>query len=205
MITQTTNVHFFDRLAEHRKIAAIKYPKHIEKAVRLKNRISGVFLLTGNISVIKGYVDYFKSEGLPVFIHLDKIGGLNADNEGIDFIANYVKPTGIVTTKPSLIIKAKKRGLLTVQRVFVIDSEVVENVITMMDIHKPDILEIMPARIPDVIKSLKEKISVPIVTGGLLSEEEQAYEMLAGGAMGISTSNTNVWKADLSSCKKLKV
>lgn len=192
---------FFERLYQHKKIAAVKHPKNIEKVIKLKDRISAVFLLTGNIMSVKKYVDLFKNEGIPVFLHIEKIGGISMDNEGLDFVANYVRPLGIVTTKPNLIAKARKRKLMTIQRIFMIDTEVYEHVLHILDQHQPDLIEIMPSRLPQVIRELSKKVHIPLITGGLLSEKAHAVEALEYGAVGVSTSNTDIWKADLSLCE----
>ncbi|WP_449443040.1 glycerol-3-phosphate responsive antiterminator [Ureibacillus acetophenoni] len=46
-----------------------------------------------------------QSKGLPVFIHIEKIGGLALNSEGLEFIANVVKPEGVISTKPGLLKK----------------------------------------------------------------------------------------------------
>lgn len=198
MVSRNEKAVFFERLASHRKIAAIKQPGDIEKAVKYKSRISAVFLMTGNIMSVKGYTDHFKKENLPVFIHIEKIGGLSLNNEGLDFIANYVKPLGIVTTKPGLISKARKHKLMAIQRVFMIDTEVYSHIIESAGHNGADIVEIMPSRLPHIIQSLSEKIDMPVITGGLLTEEAHAKEALDCGAAAVTTSNKGIWKADLS-------
>lgn len=188
----------FTRIAETKKIAAVKTPKHIDLVLKLREQIGSVFLLTGNINVIKHYVEVLIEAGLPTFVHIEKIKGLSNDSDGLDFIANYVRPTGIVTTKPSLIASAKKRQLLTVQRIFMIDSEILVNLPVQLERNKPDIIEIMPARIPEILAEIKTFTKdVPIITGGLLTEKEHAEAALAHGALAVSTSNRDVWKADL--------
>lgn len=67
--------------------------------------LAAAFLLMGNISNIKRYVDAIQNKGLPVFIHIEKVGGLALNNEGVEFISSIVKPVGIITTKPNLIKK----------------------------------------------------------------------------------------------------
>lgn len=189
-------LEFFERLGTHKKIAAIKTPKGLEEAIKYKDRISAVFLLMGNILTIKNYVELFQKEGLPVFVHIEKIGGLSINSEGLDFIANYIKPLGIVTTKPNVISMAKKRKLMTVQRIFMIDTEVYDYA-KQMDKAEVDLIEIMPSRLPHVIQSLSREMDTPLITGGLLTEKEHAQEALACGALAVTTSSSNVWKADL--------
>ncbi|WP_368784322.1 glycerol-3-phosphate responsive antiterminator, partial [Acinetobacter baumannii] len=65
----------------------------------------------------------YKAQGIPVFVHAERIGGMSQDKEGVAFLARCVKPDGIVTTRHSLIKQAKKQGLLTVQRFFLVDSD----------------------------------------------------------------------------------
>ncbi|MFT8312607.1 MAG: glycerol-3-phosphate responsive antiterminator [Sporolactobacillus sp.] len=196
--TQEQNV-FFERLHKFKKIASVKHPKHIDKVLTMSDRISAVFLLTGNITSVKKYVDLLRTEHIPVFIHIEKIGGISLDNEGLDFIANYVRPIGIVSTKPKLLVKAKKRELMAIQRVFMIDSDVYDYVLNSIDQYHPDLIEIMPSRLPHIIQSLSEQIKIPLITGGLLSEKAHAVEAINCGAIGVSTSSMDVWKADLSS------
>ena len=192
------------RLQQHKKIAAVKCPKAIEKALANKEDIAAVFLLMGSIMNVKRYVDLFQNEGIPVLIHAEKIGGLLLNSEGLDFIANYVKPFGIVTTKPALIKKAKERNLFVVQRVFMIDSEVYGNVLDSKQKPTPDIIEIMPATLYGVIRSYSELLDIPVITGGLLSTPEHVRASLEAGALAISTSNEALWAENFSAVELLR-
>ncbi|SFT19103.1 glycerol-3-phosphate responsive antiterminator [Paenibacillus sp. BC26] len=186
---------FLERLATNRMIASIKDPRHIETALSLNHQLSGVFLLTGHIGVIKGYVDVFKEHQLPVFLHLEKIGGLSTDNYGLDYLAKVIKPTGIISTKTNVVKTAKKMGLLTIQRFFLVDSEGLDNISKSLLLSEPDIIEVMPARIPDMFDKVRAFTSLPIITGGLLYEPEQAEACLRHGAAAISTSKPALWKS----------
>ncbi|WP_213528529.1 glycerol-3-phosphate responsive antiterminator [Paenibacillus cisolokensis] len=97
-------------------IASVKEAKHIEIALAYREKLGGVFLLTGHIGVVRNYVELYKSHRLPVFLHLEKIGGLSTDYYGLDYLAKTVKPDGIVTTKTNVVKTAKKMGLIAIQR-----------------------------------------------------------------------------------------
>ncbi|MCQ6557523.1 glycerol-3-phosphate responsive antiterminator [Paenibacillus mendelii] len=185
---------FYKGLQMHRMIASIKEPKHIEQALAQRNRLSGVFLLTGHIGVVKGYVDVFHAHQLPVFLHLEKIGGLSTDFFGLDYLAKAIKPTGIITTKTSVVKTAKKMGLLTIQRFFLIDTEGLENIAKSLSQVEPDIVEVMPARIPEMLRSVRAFTSLPLLTGGLLFEQGQAVECLNNGATAVTTSKPELWQ-----------
>jgi glycerol uptake operon antiterminator len=185
----------YEQIRAHRKIASVKYTKHLEKA--LESDVSGVFLLTGNIGVIKRYVDLFLSRGRFVFLHVEKIGGLQVDREGLEFIASYVKPTGIISTKSSTIKQAKKLGLRTIQRVFLVDTDALQHGVEMCNTVQPDAIELMPGIIPTMIEKVRTLTDIPIITGGLISTAEEMRKPLEHGAIAVSTGNPDLWEVNL--------
>src|SRR5699024_835643 len=92
-----------------------------------------VILMTGNVLTVKQYVDVLHQEGLPVILHLEKIDGIQYDPYGVQFISDYVKPFAIVTTKPNLTKRFKAKGLFVIQRVFLIDTEVYDQLSDKID------------------------------------------------------------------------
>lgn len=188
---------FEERLKKHKLIAAVKQPKSIEQAIKYKEHISAVILMTGNILTVKQYVDVLQKAGLPVILHVEKIGGLQVDHYGIDFIQEYVKPFAIVTTKSGIIKKAKSKGMYVIQRVFLIDTEVYDQLLAGLDHLQADMIEVMPSRIIDFLADLSKASHVPVITGGLLTTPYHAKEALEHGAAAVSTSNTKLWKMDL--------
>lgn len=177
-----------------RNVASIRDVRQLEAALTFSNTLSCVFMLTGNIGVIKGYVDLFKQHDIPVFVHVEKIGGLSFDQPGLEYLANAIKPDGIITTKIQVVKKAQKLGLTTIQRFFLIDSEGLANIAQSLDQVQPDVIEIMPARIPEVLGKVREMTKLPIISGGLLTQRKHAEECLAHGATAISSSSPSLWK-----------
>jgi glycerol uptake operon antiterminator len=183
---------FLQQLGQDRLIASIKSPKNLEQF--LETEIQAAFLLTGNISVIKRYVDLLKQHNRMVFLHIEKIPGISYDREGLKFLAKFVKPTGIVTTKSSLINYAKQEGLVAIQRLFLVDTDAVaQGLKTVQDI-KPDALELMPGLIPEMIEKIVKKTSIPIITGGLIQNESHIQAALKAGATAVSTGKSWLWK-----------
>ena len=186
-----------ERLEKHKMVAAIKEPKYIERAIENKNNLSAVLLMTGTILTVKRYVDFIQSEGLPVILHVEKIGGLEMDGDGIDFVKKNVQPMAIVTTRNGIIKKAKSSGLFVIQRIFLIDTEVYHNLVRDADQIRSDIIEIMPCRAPDFLNKFTKVSRVPVITGGLLTLPEHAKEALNNGAVAVTTSNSKLWEIDL--------
>ncbi|MGG1658935.1 glycerol-3-phosphate responsive antiterminator [Brevibacillus sp. NRS-1366] len=183
---------FRARLAKIKLIASVKEAKYLEKAAEAN--LSAAVLSIGNIGVIKGYVDFFKSREIPVFLHLERIGGISYDREGIAFLAHYVKPDGIVTTRNTLVKLAKKQGLLTIQRLFLVDSDSLKSGLQSVQDTQPDAVELMPALLPEYIEEYRNVLDTPIIAGGLLRKREQMEEVLQHGATAVSVGSPSLWK-----------
>ena len=82
-----------ERLETYRNVASIRDARQLETALEHKDCLSCVFLLTGSIGVIKGYVDLFRKHEIPVFVHVEKIGGLSYDQPGLDYLAKRLNRT----------------------------------------------------------------------------------------------------------------
>ncbi|WP_085991074.1 glycerol-3-phosphate responsive antiterminator [Oceanobacillus senegalensis] len=187
-----------EKLHQNKMVAALKDPKYMEKMLKQKQNLSAVLLMTGTILTVKRYVDFIQDNGLPVILHVEKIGGLEMDKSGMDFVKKYVKPAAIVTTNQGIIKRAKKAGLFVVQRIFLIDTDVYHHLVQDPRNIQADVIEIMPSRAPDFIEKLSKVSPVPVITGGLLSLPEHAKVALEHGAIAVSTSNPDMWKGDLS-------
>lgn len=184
---------FYERLARQKLIASVKEPKYLEKAAEAQ--ASAVVLSIGNIGVIKRYVDFFKMHGVPVFLHLERIGGISYDREGVAFVAHYVRPDGIVTTRNTLIKLAKKQGLLTIQRLFLVDSDALRSGLQSVQDTQPDAVELMPALLPEVIAEYRQELGeTPIIAGGLIRKREQMVQALQHGAVAVSVGSHSLWK-----------
>lgn len=184
---------FFERLQQYRMIASIKEAKYLEKAAVAN--LSAAVLSIGNIGVIKGYVDFFKQHKIPVFLHLERIGGISYDREGVSYVAHYVKPDGIVTTRNTLIKLAKKEGLLTIQRLFLVDSDAFKSGLHSVQETQPDAVELMPALLSEYIEEYRRVLdTTPIIAGGLLRRREEMEEALQHGATAVSVGSHLLWK-----------
>ncbi len=182
---------FIKVLKETKIVNVVKEEKHIDKLTSTDSKV--VFLLTGNITNIKTYVDYIKSINKLVFIHLEMIGGLNCNNEGLHFIARYVKPAGIITTKKNIVTLAKKYKLLTVKRIFAIDTDAVNSSIEVIKEIQPDLVEIMPSRMPEIIRQINDSIEVPVIAGGLIKTKKHIEDALNVGAIAVASGTPAIW------------
>jgi len=183
---------FIKILGESKLINVIKEEKHIDKALESDSKIA--FILAGSIVNLKTYVDCIKKKNKLVFIHVEMIGGLNCDRDGISFIAKYVRPSGIISTKKNILKSAKKHSLLTVQRIFAIDTDAVTTSITLINRLKPDVVEIMPARMPEIIEIINKSVDVPVITGGLIRNRIHIERALEAGAIAVASGTPKIWE-----------
>jgi glycerol uptake operon antiterminator len=172
-------------------IVAVRNPKDIYDAIRSDTKI--IFLLTGNVFNLKKLVELCNKSGKYVFTHLDLIKGYSQDNYFIKYLKDEIKPTGIITTKNNVITRAKQENLMTIQRLFLLDSSAMDISISSARKIKPDAIEILPGLVPKLISSVKKEINIPIVTGGFIQTEEEVRSCLNAGALSVSTSHKPLW------------
>ncbi len=172
-------------------IAAVKNEEQLEEA--LKTDCSIFFLLFGDICNISTLVDRIKAEGRYAFVHLDLTTGLAGKEIAADFVKKFTKADGIISTRPQLVKRAKAVGLITILRIFVIDSLALDNIKKLVFTCEPDLIELMPGVIPKIIKKVSGEVEVPIIAGGLISDKEDIISALSAGAQCISTTCGRVW------------
>ena len=173
-------------------IAAIKNDDDLALAVKSDCKI--IFILYGTVCTIAQIVATIKEVDKIAMVHLDLIVGLASKEVSVSFIKEFTKADGIISTKPALVKFAKELDFITVQRVFMIDSIAMENCKKYIKSGTADMVEIMPATMPKIIKRMAVSCKVPIIAGGLISDKEDVMLALQAGAMGVSSTNHDVWK-----------
>ena len=164
-----------------------------ELLIASKSKVDIIFMLSPNISDIKKQTELVHSRGKKIFIHLDLAEGIGKDEYGIKF-AKEQGVDGIISTRTNIIKMAKKEGLFTVQRFFLVDSQSVATTIESAKTSKADMVEIMPGTISTIINRLKEELKTPIVAGGLIETKEEINEAISCGATAISTGKQEFWE-----------
>ena len=96
-------------LEESPIIAAIKSWEGLEKS--LKSECKVVFVLFGTICDIDQIVARIKDAGKVAIVHVDMIQGLSTKRVAVDFIAHNTRADGIISTKNTLVERAKEMGL----------------------------------------------------------------------------------------------
>lgn len=154
-----------------------------------------VFLLGGPASEVIGAVKLLVGAGATVFVHLDMVHGIANDSEGIRLLAGLSQPHGIISTHPSTIASAKRAGLTTIERIFLLDSASLETGLRNVARTEPDAVEVLPGILPEYLTTIASKISAPLITGGFVTTRAHVEAALAAGAMAVSTSTWSLAEA----------
>lgn len=178
-------------LANNPVIAAVKDGAGLDAAVQ--SDVSVLFLLYGDILTVGEAVGRARRAGKAVFVHVDLIEGLSAKEIAVDFIARGTAADGIISTKAALTRRAKERGLVSIQRFFLLDSMAFQSIERHFTQDSSDLIEVLPGLMPKMIRRVAQVTGKPIIAGGLISDKEDVTGALGAGAVAVSTTNPAVW------------
>lgn len=159
----------------------------------LKSDFEFIIFLDIHISQLHQIGELAREHGKKLFIHLDLVQGLTGDKYGVEFAKSVCNPYGILSTKPNVILAAKQKGMVTVQRVFLLDSRSFKKSCALLEKTAPDFIELLPGALTKMIVQFKEAIDIPILAGGFIENREEVEAALLAGAVGITTSRKELW------------
>lgn len=186
---------FYDTVEASPVIAAIKDCNGMNEVLEMED-IKVVFVIYGDLCSLPDITKTLKDAGKIVLIHMDLVQGLSQKEISVDYIDKFCHADGIITTKHSLVRRAKELGMYSVLRFFVIDSIAFENIKQVDQFPnsmKPDFIEILPGVMPKVIERITQQTKIPLIAGGLIRDREDVMGALSAGAMSVSSSNKEVW------------
>ena len=190
-VHRETRKDLLEVIADSPVIAAVKDEEGLDKSLRTDCRI--IFILYGNICSLTTIVEKIKKRDKLAIVHADLVQGLSAKTEAINYIKNNTKADGILSTKGNLVKHATDIGLIGILRNFIIDSIAMENVNKQVELAHPDMIEIMPGIMPEIIEKLKNEIKLPLIAGGLISDTKDVIAALSAGADAVSTTKEELW------------
>src|SRR5699024_754652 len=172
-------------------IPAVRQMKDFEKALQTNHQ--WIILLDTRLGQLKSMVDYAKRNDKKVLVHIDLVQGLKADEYGVEFLVQEVKPDGILSTRGSVIEAVKKHHLLAIQRLFLLDRLSFDSNVKLSGKTKADYIELLPGTMPNIIKEIQTKTDIPIIAGGLITNKSEITAAMEAGAVAVSTSDASLW------------
>ncbi len=183
---------FYDMVEANPVIAAIKDMDGLEKCCCLQD-VKVVFVLFGDICNIKEIVNRIRKSEKLAIVHVDLITGLGSKEIAVDFIRQQTGADGIISTKPTMIRRAKELEMYTVMRFFLIDSMAFENIEKQLSMVRPDFIELLPGVMPKIIRKVCKRVKTQVIAGGLITDKEDIMAALDAGAISVSSTNQKVW------------
>jgi glycerol uptake operon antiterminator len=154
---------------------------------------AAIFVLGGDVFEILERVGRERRRPF-LCVNVDLVGGIASDAGGIRFLSRNVG--GIISTHRHVIELARGTGLLTIQRLFAIDSGAVERGLKLIKRASPDCVEILPGlAYPEIAGRYHEALDRPVLAGGLVRDRAAVSSILDTGAVGVSTSCQALWRA----------
>lgn len=181
---------FLRALNEDPVVPAVRGPDSALEAA-LAGDHPAIFVLGGDIFKVLGRVRA-ESRRPRIYVNVDLVGGVASDASGLRFLSRHVE--GIISTHRHIIELAKGSGLVTIQRLFAIDSGAVERGLKLIRRAQPEFVEILPAlAYVEIAERYAEVVGLPVLAGGLLKSREGISAILEAGAVGVSTSHQRLW------------
>ena len=150
-------------------------------------------ILETHLSQLKNISLLSQKYNKKIIYHIDMIHGLKNDNFGTEYLCQEFKPYGIISTKGSAIQKANQKKIVTIQRIFILDSHAIERSIKNIIKSTPDYIEILPSSTYSVFQEIYEKTNIPFFTGGLIRTTVDIENALKNGATAVTTTNPELW------------
>jgi glycerol uptake operon antiterminator len=178
-------------LLERRVIPALRSLTDLPLALELG--LPAAIMLKGDIFDLDKLVAQTKGQ-LAVLVHIDLIEGIGRDRAGLAYLKQQFGIAGLVSTRSNLIKEARSLGLLSILRLFVLDSAAYATGINLLQSLKPDAVEMLPGVVvPYIREELARDIQSPIIASGLIKTPAAIREVIAAGAAAVSTSRTELW------------
>ncbi len=185
--------HEFLRLARLFSVAAaIKSQEDMEPA--LNSDTSLLFLLKGDAFQLAPFVEQAHARGKGIVVHVDLVSGVGKDRAGIHYL-HQIGVDAIITSRSQLISAGKAEGLVTIQRLLLVDDSALETGVRTIARAAPDVVEVLPGVIfPSVASQLQQMLPGPFIAGGFIrTAEDVARIQMAGGILS-SSSTYALWR-----------
>ena len=172
--------------------AVIRRGEELPRA--LASQVPAIFFLRAPAFHLGPLVWAVQARHKLAFVHIDLIAGLGKDRAGIAFLAREIGVDGIITSHSGLVAAAKAERVIAIQRLLLYDDMALSSAMSALERARPDIVEVLPGVIfPLVVDQIRSRLSLPIIVGGFVREQQQRDDSLKRGALAISSSSTSLW------------
>lgn len=171
-------------------IPSVRELKYLSLACQTTSPL--VLLTNTHIGNLKNQVQYVHQHHKKACVQLEMIDGLATDQTAIKLLKQLFKVDALSTTSIACANTAKKIGIYSVFRFFLIDSVSLTRSLKILKHSKFDAIELLPSYCSVVFYPQIRKVVSPATTfiaGGFIRSQEQIESMFKSGINAVSTSD----------------
>jgi glycerol uptake operon antiterminator len=186
------NKQEFLRLAhQHPVAAALKSDDDVRIAFDADAPL--LFMLKGDAFQLAATVNEAHRLGKRFVVHVDLVSGVGKDRAGIQYL-HSIGVDAIITSRSQLISAGKAEGMITIQRLLLLDDSALETGIRTISRAAPDFVEVLPGIIfPDVAVTIQHLLVGPFIAGGFIRTHADVERVRRAGAILSSSSTHELW------------
>lgn len=182
---------FFRLMGQYPVAAASKSVE--DQNIALDSHVALIFLLKGDAFQLSEFIARAHQKKKGIGVHIDLISGIGKDRAGIQYLRQQ-GVDAIITSRSHLIAAGKAEGLITIQRLLLLERSAMEAGIKTIGRSQPDIVEVLPGVIfPDMVGQLRQHLSLPLITGGFIRTFADVKRVRAAGALLCSSTSRELW------------
>ena len=100
----------------------------------------------------------------------------------------------VITSRSQLVAAGRAEGLVTIQRLLLVDDSALETGVRTIARAAPDFIEVLPGIIfPDVASILQQLLPGPFIAGGFIRDSTEVVRIQSAGAVLSSSSSYKLW------------
>jgi glycerol uptake operon antiterminator len=171
--------------------AALKSSDDIQTALDSDAQL--LFMLKGDAFQLAPFVSQTHRRGKGIVVHVDLVSGIGKDRAGIQYL-HQIGVDAIITSRSQLVSAAHAEGLVTIQRLLLVDDSALETGVRTIARAAPDIVEVLPGIIfPEVVSILQQLLHGPFIAGGFIRNATEVARIQSAGAILSSSSTSTLW------------
>lgn len=171
--------------------AAIKTNNDIPVALESDTLL--LFVLKGDAFHLAPFVSEAHQYGKGLVVHIDLVSGIGKDRAGIQYL-RQIGVDAIITTRAQLVAAAKAEGMVTIQRLILLEDSALETGVRTIARAAPDIIEVLPGIIfPEIAPTLRQLLPGPFIAGGFIRTPDDIARVQAAGGILSSSSTQQLW------------
>jgi glycerol uptake operon antiterminator len=176
----------------HPVAAALKTTESMQEALASNARL--LFVLKGDGFHLVPLIRQAHRLEKGVIVHIDLVDGIGKDHAGVAYLRR-LGVDGIITSRSQLVTASRAEGLITIQRLLLLDDSALDSGLRTILRAAPDIVEILPGILfPQFADTLQQAIQQPLIAGGFIRTHQDVARVQAAGALLCSSSTPALWQ-----------